>query len=71
MKSISIEETGWDFCSSVWHVPLTTLKFWTHLQWFIFEMMVSLLFSSLVDYYVVSLQVETSLDMRNTERARA
>ena len=47
------------------------LKFRTHLRPHIFEKMITLRFNSLVDCYVAALQVETSLDMRSAERARA
>ena len=51
-------------------MPFLISKFRTHLRPLIFEKMVALQFSSLVDYYVSTLKVETNLDVRSTERAR-
>ena len=52
-------------------MPSLISKFQTHLRPHFFEKMIALWFNSLVDCYAATLQVETSLDMRNTERARA
>ena len=46
-------------------MPSLISKFQTHLQPHIFEKMIALQFSSLVDCYAAALQVETSLDIRN------
>ena len=51
-------------------MPFLILKFRTHLRPFIFEKMVALQFSSLVDCYTSTLKVETNLDVRSTECAR-
>ena len=44
-------------------------KCWTRLRRYVFEKLVALRFNNLVDCYAATLQVETSLDMSNVERA--
>ena len=52
-------------------IPSLISKIWTYLRSHIFENMIALWFSSLVECYTTALQFETSLDMRSARRAWA